>query len=120
MVFATAGRNQFSRHIYTSGTGVAGRPISAPVDQRVSVRAPLRASLSRPGRCPQATPGYSSKASAWHGAPHNGANACCAGMQLYAADSYVEGALVTLIARAYFLWTACGLTPAQAETRAQL
>jgi hypothetical protein len=41
-------------------------------------------------------------------------------MQLYAADSYVEGALVTLIARAYFLWTACGLTPAQAATRAQL
>ena len=94
--------------------------MSAPVDQRVSVRAPLRASVSRPGRCPQATPGYSSKASAWHGAPHNGANACCAGLHLYADDSYVDGPLVTLMARAYFLWTACGLTPAQAAIRAQL
>ncbi len=99
-----------------SGTGIAGRPMSAPVDQRV----PVRASASRPRRCPQATPGYSSKATAWHGAPHIGANACCAGLPLYADDSYVDGSLVTLRTRAYFLWTACGLTPAQAATRAQL
>ena len=67
-------------HITSGVYGVAGRPISAPWTQRVSVRALLRASVSRPGRCPQATPGYSSKAAAWHGAPHNGADACYAGL----------------------------------------
>ena len=56
----------------------------------------------------------------WHRAPHNGANACCARLRLRVDDSYVEGSLVTLMAWAYFLWTACGLTPAQAAIRAQL
>ncbi len=107
-------------HITSGVYGVAGRPMSAPWTQRVSVRALLRASVSRPGRCPQATPGYSSKAAAWHGAPHNGADACYAGLHQRVDDGYVKGPLVTLMAWAYFLWTACGLTPAQAATRAQL
>lgn len=60
------------------------------------------------------------EATAWHLAPHNGANAGGAGLHLYAEDSYVEGPEVSLMAWAYFLWTACGLTPAQAAIRAQL
>ena len=105
----------------TSGTGIAGRPMSAPSGPaRVGASAAPSVRQPPPGRCPQATPGYSSKATAWHGAPHNGANACCAGLHLYADDSYVDGPLVTLMAWAYFLWTACGLTPAQAAIAAQL
>lgn len=35
-------------------------------------------------------------------------------------DSYAEGPVVVLTAWAYFLWTAWGLTPAQAAIAAQV
>jgi hypothetical protein len=47
-------------------------------------------------------------------------NAGGAGLRLRVDDSYVDGPVVILVAWAYFLWTACGLTPAQAAIRAQL
>ena len=42
-------------------------------------------SSSAPRKCPQARPGHSSEAAAWHGAAHNGENACYAGLYLRAA-----------------------------------
>jgi hypothetical protein len=44
----TSSQPSHGAHPITSGSGIAGRPVSAPVDRRVSVRVPLRALVSRP------------------------------------------------------------------------
>ena len=90
--------------------------LSAPVGRRV----PARASVSRPREVPSGDARLLVEGHRLARCPHNGANAGCDGLHLYADDSYVEGPLVSLMAWAYFLWTACGLTPAQAAIRAQL
>ncbi len=66
---------------------------------------------------PPGDAGYSSKASACHRVPHDGGGA---GLHLRVNDNYVDRPLVILMAWACFLWTDCGLTPAQVVIRAQL
>ncbi len=94
--------------------------MSAPVDQGVSVRAPLLASVGRPPEVPSGNARLLVASHRLVRCPDNGANACCAALHRYADDSYLDGGLVTLMAWAYFLWAACGLTPAKAAIRAQL
>ena len=69
---------------------------------------------------PPGDAGYSSKRALGTVPRTDGADAGGAGSHPRVDDNYVDGTLAILMAWAYFLWTACGLRPAQAATRTQL
>jgi hypothetical protein len=69
-----------SHHLWVRYCRAPSKCPSGPA--RVGASAAPSVGQPPPRKCPQATPGYSSEATAWHGNPHNGANACYAGLHL--------------------------------------